>query len=413
MDNRAQERLAVLQHFGASSPVAEEILTYDADLFHHDAVASVAHFPLPDETFVADWERYARELNSGARFDSLADRLVQLSFPIQLGISETTDYIAATRRGADVASLPSATGIRLERSRDIRVFIHPTWAGRIPIVIVPRRADFVSIVRAFSARNEPLHIPDSMGACMISGYNNLGRLRNFREQWQRVHSQPISIQTVQQHKEFYQDRFLILSDGCYSGVPAARIGVPESNWLKLALIIRREHECAHYFTRRVLRSMRNYLIDEIIADYCGILAASGRFRADWLLAFLGLDTYPHVRDEGRLHNYRGSPALGDEAFTIVQKMVVAAAENLDRFHRLHCHHLETKRGNLLVLLTLTSFTLEDLASNQAGALLATELQCKVRDLSIHLQGDASPSIDANLENRDEKSAANAGCFGRS
>ena len=413
MDSHLQERAAILQHFGATPAVAEEILVYNSDLFNREFLASVPEFPLPDEMFVPEWQGYARELNAGARFEDLAGRLVQLSFPIQSRMSEHPEYVAVTRRGADASGMSSATGIRLERSRDIRLVIHPTWAGRIPVVTVPCRADFITLVRAFSARNEPVAVPESMGACIIAGYNNWNRLRRFREEWQQTHGSPASLQIAERNKECYQDRFLILSAGPYSGVPAERVGVPASQWPGLSLIIRREHECAHYWTRRVLRSMRNYVIDEIIADYSGILAATGRFRADWLLVFLGLDLYPSLREEGRLRNYRGSPPLGDEAFAIVWKLVVAAAENLELFHQAHERVLQGRKGALLVLLTLSSFALEQLATEQAVQMLSAELERNICKVGDYLRRAAAASSGPIWEDSYAKSASDAGRFGRS
>jgi hypothetical protein len=71
--------------------------------------------------------------------------------------------------------------------------------------------------------------------------------------------------------------------------------------------------------------MRNTLVDELIADYMGIVAAAGRFRADWFLRFLGLNEFPHCASGGRAHNYRGTPPLSDGAFAVLQAVVVQAA----------------------------------------------------------------------------------------
>ena len=68
-----------------------------------------------------------------------------------------------------------------------------------------------------------------------------------------------------------------------------------------------EHECAHYLTKRVTGSMSNNLLDELLADYVGIVAAAGTYRGDWALEFLGLEDYPAYRNGARLQNYRGSP----------------------------------------------------------------------------------------------------------
>ncbi|MEH2229412.1 MAG: hypothetical protein V7K71_07160 [Nostoc sp.] len=113
-------------------------------------------------------------------------------------------------------------------------------------------------------------------------------------------------------------------------------------WLRLSLIIRLEHECCHYFTRRVFGSMRNNVLDELIADYQGIVAANnGRYRADWFLRFVGLEKFPNYQEGGRLENYRGNPALSDGAFRILQVFVKQAAENLEIFNQNHIEELTT------------------------------------------------------------------------
>lgn len=116
--------------------------------------------------------------------------------------------------------------------------------------------------------------------------------------------------------------------------------------------------------------MRNNLIDEMIADYTGITAALGRFRADWLLRFYGLESFPVYRQGGRLKNYRGEPPLSDPAFSVLQKMVIAAAKNLERFD--HQHVPKLGHASLLpaLLMTLTGLTIVELASEQAETILA-------------------------------------------
>ncbi len=79
--------------------------------------------------------------------------------------------------------------------------------------------------------------------------------------------------------------------------------------------------------------MQNNLLDELIADYQGIVAAVGHYRADWFLRFVGLESFPNYREDGRLQNYRGQPPLSNQAFKILQALVVAAAQNLEQFDR--------------------------------------------------------------------------------
>lgn len=80
-------------------------------------------------------------------------------------------------------------------------------------------------------------------------------------------------------------RFIILSDKPYSGVPASDMGLPEADWLEKSMTIRKYHECAHYYTKRYLGSSRNNLHDELIADFRGLYAAFGEYRAEWFMKF--------------------------------------------------------------------------------------------------------------------------------
>src|SRR5207237_7151624 len=107
-------------------------------------------------------------------------------------------------------------------------------------------------------------------------------------------------------KELYEDRFIILSTGPYSGVPAERTGFSEDVWLPLSLSIRREHEATHYFTLRAAGTMRNNLVDELVADFVGLVRTFGRYREDLALLFFGLEDFPAYREGGRLQTYRGT-----------------------------------------------------------------------------------------------------------
>ncbi|HLL83358.1 MAG TPA: hypothetical protein VK420_11925, partial [Longimicrobium sp.] len=293
--------------------------------------AEGAGYPLPDEPFVAAWEGYAADAARVGVLEALRARLPQLSFPVAAGMSETEAYRAATRRG-EWAAAPGV-GVRLSRPRELRLLLHPTPAGRIPVLIAGARDDFEALVRAFTRRNEPEPIPASMGAAMVGGYNNWDRVRQLRAAWEAEHGPagwPAAFrETIVPRKELYQDRFVILGRGAYSATPAAEMGMDAGEWDEISLRIRLEHECAHYFTRRVLGSMKNALHDELIADSTGMMSATGEFSAEWQLRFLGLEEFPAYRAGGRLENYRGTPPLSDAAFAVLQSLVVAAVRNLE------------------------------------------------------------------------------------
>lgn len=151
------------------------------------------------------------------------------------------------------------------------------------------------------------------------------------------------------------------------------MGIPEADWRHLSLIIRREHECTHYFTRRVFGSMQDRLMDELLADYMRIVAAAGQYRADWFLRFVGLENFPEYRKGGRLENYRGDPPLSDGAFRILQVLVKNAAESLEQFDSQHREELQPVRGRAILLMALTCLTVEELASREAIPLVQQAL----------------------------------------
>ena len=164
-------------------------------------------------------------------------------------------------------------------------------------------------------------------------------------------------------RALYQDRFILLSPGPYSGISAAQMGMPASDWEALSLTIRLEHECAHYVTRRAFGSMRNAPHDELIADYAGITAAAGRYRADWFLRFMGLENFPAYRAGARLESYRGDPPLSDAAFCVLHALVKRAAETVEAVDTRRC------LPPVAMVVALTRLTLEDLAADDACARL--------------------------------------------
>jgi hypothetical protein len=239
------------------------------------------------------------------------------------------------------------------------------------VIVAGCRADFVSLVQALTKRNEPEPIPESMGATIVAGFNNWERIRYYRQEWETKQSPPTTdtdwqaeFQRLKLQKHLYQDCFIILSQGNYSAISAVEIGINEEEWLRLSLIIRLEHECCHYFTRRVFGAMRNNMLDELIADYQGIVAANGgRYRADWFLRFIGLEAFPNYRQGGRLQNYRGKPPLSDDAFKILQVLVKDAAENLERLNIQHRLELNNPENQARLLSSLTSLSLVELAAD--------------------------------------------------
>lgn len=370
MENQIFEGLTL------TSEEITELSTYNQNIFNHTDLPPLGSFPLESERHISAWKRYHSQVPILGTFAALRSALVQLQFPIKAGISETENYRLATRKGYPIDSMLEATGLELEKPESLQLVIHATLAGEIPVLIAGCRADFISLVQALIKRNEPVTIPNSMGAVIVAGFNNWERIRHYRQEWELQQEQPATeadwkaeFQRLISQKYLYQDCFIILSQGNYSAIAATELGVNEAEWLRLSQIIRLEHECCHYFTRRVFGSMRNNMLDELIADYQGIIAANnGRYRADWFLRFVGLERFPNYCQGGRLENYRGNPALSDGAFRILQVFVKQAAENLENFNMIHIEELKTIENQARLIMVLTSCTLEELAV-QKGTIL--------------------------------------------
>jgi hypothetical protein len=361
---KTNSRADILSYFGANTAETTELLAYNQNVFAKEPFSTALKFPLPSEPHIDIWQEYCANSKTQGVWATLKKALVQLQFPIQAGISQTEVYRQATLQGIE----PQETiGLVLQQPEALQLDIYQSLAGKIPVLLIKNRDDFVAIVRAITKRNEPVPIPDSMGACIVAGYNNWDRIRRYRQQWlidnpdSSELARSLEFRKIIAHKELYRDRFILLSDGFYSNVSPRDLGLTDAEWKRLSLTIRLEHECTHYFTRRVFNSMRNNILDELIADYRGIVAAIGTYKADWFLRFLGLESFPYYREGGRLENYRGNPPISDGAFKILQELVRAAAQNLEKFHFNYRHRLKDTENETLIPIALTCLTLEELA----------------------------------------------------
>lgn len=359
----------------ASEEVLRELSAYLHNGFDLTALDGEVTLPLADEPFVACWEAWAGEARRRGAAAVLAENLPQLRFPVRQGMSETAPYRAATRRGVPPAEIPEATGLALRRPEELELTLYTSPAGRVPLLVTREREDFVTLVRALASRNEPRPVPPAMGALMVAGYNNWQRIRQLQERWEATPAEERHTATwgeemgrIRERRELYQDRFILLSDGPYSAVPAADLGLDEAAWRRLSLAIRRDHECTHYLTRRFLGSMRNHLLDELMADYAGMVAATGRFRAAWFLRFLGFDAEGRYGlADGRLEIYRGEPPLSAGAFVLLQEVARRAAHTLEGFDAAHFPAGERPaEDRARVVLALATVGLEGLAAPDAG-----------------------------------------------
>lgn len=149
---------------------------------------------------------------------------------------------------------------------NITIEIYESAAGKVPVIIFEDAGDFESfIVNLIYKGIKPDNI-SQMGASFIYGKNQ---------------------------------RFLALSKKYYSNTPPEYVGLSPEEWREKSMIIRREHECTHYYTKKFYGSASNNLHDELIADFFGLYTAFGYYDAKLFQHFMGIDG----THEGRLSLY--------------------------------------------------------------------------------------------------------------
>lgn len=244
----------------------------------------------------------------------------QLSLGIKEGMSQSEEYRNIVRRGI----MPEKLDFPFELSGEEDEYTIDTPAGEVSVLYLPDRAIFEYFIKVLAHRNEPVEIPLSMGASLISGINSWRKiyahkeeyLQSGKDDWDEEFARFISV------KENYKDTVLIVSKGYYSALKPEYINMNSDEWLEKSKTIRIYHEISHYISRKLFIENKEVLRDEIVADAIGFIAAFGYY--DSLLArkVLGIDNEKFNRD-GRLINYVSEEELDiyiDRAHKIIDTL---------------------------------------------------------------------------------------------
>ncbi|GGF05507.1 DUF7005 family protein [Flavobacterium limi] len=286
-----------------------------------------------EESSIEFWDNYSKNNTSGNVFDLLKKCYPQLNFPIETGIDKSELYKEFVFKGKiDLASLPSC--LELTNSKSIKFENIICSAGRIPVLTISNEKDFVKIIQSLLHKNNPVEIPQSMGAVLINGINNWERIKILKSQW--LAKNPFGnwnqeFSNVILNKPLYKDRLIILSTKPYSNVSAKQLGLDEDIWISNSVSIRLEHELTHLYTLKRYGHASNNLHDELIADYIGIVKTIGYYDKWWMQNFMGLEEYPKYRRGARLENYVQENRLSQEDFKQLIKIVKNAIETIAIF----------------------------------------------------------------------------------
>lgn len=326
---------------------------------------------LDNELFVPDWITCCLEARRRGSVAALRDMLFELNFPIAAGMSVLPEYLNpafAAKNGAGEGMFVSKhEGPAWAAPEQMRVFMHESGAGLLPVIHAAAREDFVTLIRALVHRNEPVPVPASMGASFLNGYRNRRRQLLVGEAAERGLLPKESCQP-----SLWKDRLLLLTQGPYSGVPASAMGCAEAEWLERSTRLRLGHESCHYAVRRLFPRLKFGVQDELVADFAGLMEAGGVFRSGDFLLFMGLEHFPEYRSGGRLENY--GKGLGEDPVMrhALGAVLVAAARQVEAFFAGWTLERYT-RHKLAAWAALTFVPLEVLASPAATSHLHRHL----------------------------------------
>jgi hypothetical protein len=257
---------------------------------------------------------------------ALESALPQLRLPQVKGISTSELYKALVLRG-EVATVGGvAEGLShqppqspLQQPEQLKLWIAPHPCGAMPVLETPNWEDFMWLVRALAHRGEPVAIVNGVHAQAISGLIHWGLIPQFGRQSRTC--------------------LIVLHQAHYGSVPASLVpgGLSEADWLEASTTLRLEHELTHLATKRLLGEMRINLLDELIADCMGMVAALGLFSAELFGRCLGSGN-----DEGRWTTYTNELDRTDARQAL--ELVMARAGELEKELMAKPHLLQSSQA---------------------------------------------------------------------
>lgn len=179
--------------------------------------------------------------------------------------------------------------VTFSEPESITIEIYGSFAGKIPIVVFGNASDFEDFIVNLVYRGERPSNISQMGASFIYGRTQ---------------------------------RFLTLSRKFYSSTAPEYVGLTPEDWCEKSMLIRREHEITHYYTKTFYGSASNNLHDELIADFMGMYSAFGRYDAKLFRHFMGLDG-----SDGRLSLY--TSGLSAESQRTVAEIACECSDALE------------------------------------------------------------------------------------
>jgi len=144
---------------------------------------------------------------------------------------EDEPFVTAWKQ-ANKKVYPIFTNVDLNNYMSLETVLFQSFGGKIPVMYMQDRNEFERLICEIFYKGEKHIIPLSMGALTIKGWKDIFGINH---------------------------RAILLSDGYYSAVKPEDICLEPEDWKKKSLVLRRMHECVHYYTLRAFGFMNNAL----------------------------------------------------------------------------------------------------------------------------------------------------------
>lgn len=242
-------------------------------------------------------------------------------------------YVAPAEGAQDMHGLASRQGIVLDNanlghfstSPEDELRMVDTPAGPVEVVFLKNRSDFETFLQIVGHKSQPVPIARTVGAITYRGLADWGKVAAAREEYFASGGDDWSAEFGRLAKEpgVFRSELIVISEGPYSGIVAAKTPYGEQEWLRVSREIRLHHECAHVVCRRTMPDNVLSVWDEVTADVVGLLFATGRYDISLAACFLGVSANGFAG--GRLSEY-----LDDAQQACIDEVAAEVFEALKR-----------------------------------------------------------------------------------
>lgn len=229
----------------------------------------------------------------------LAERFPQLYLKPAKGVSQSEAYRGITRRGERYFGELS----HFKGSAEDSLTTAHTPAGAVEIVFLKNREDFECFYQIMAEKCEPVPVLRSVGASYIGGINDWSRIHSHMEEYEKNGGRDgdEEFRRFTADKSNYKTSIILLSDGFYSNISYEDTPYGREDWLRISLDIRKYHELTHFVCRHFFPGNIEPIWDELLADFYGLLCATGGYDKELALIFLGIQNGKYT--SGRLERY--------------------------------------------------------------------------------------------------------------